>query len=231
LALSLAVAPKAAPSPAGWQRPVAPVLPHAHAVPGHNRWHPAIPAAAEVISGGSVRLECQDREPGAEPILCGPISIVGAEPGDVIVVDILAVGRSDGRFAGAAHPGVIGCAPALDSLIGVAEDAEGALLGHVPPGPDYDRVAARALRSSARGSEIGGCAITPLTAGSRILLPVRARGGKLSVGDLHFPPTGADDCAASTLAGWVDLRINLTKRGVERFSVHGPLLMPDAQRL
>jgi len=213
--------------PAGWQRPVAPVLPHAHAVPGHNRWHPAIPAAAEVISGGSVRLECQGREPDAEPVLCGPISVVGAEAGDVIVVDILAVGRSDGRFAGAAHPGIIGCAPALDSLTGLVDDPDGALLGHVPPGPDYDRVVARALPSAARGLEIGGCAIAPLIAGSRILLPVRARGGKLSVGDLHFPPTSADECATTTLPGWIDLRINLTKRGVERFSVHGPMMMPD----
>lgn len=215
-------APPAAPL-TGWQRPVPPRRPDAHPIPGHNRWHPAIPAAAEVISGGSVRLECQGRT-GPEPLLCGPISVVGAEPGDVIAIDVLAVGRCDGRFAGAGHPGVIGCAPALDSLA-PAEDPDGALLGHVPPGPDYARVAARALPTSARGTDIGGCAIAPLAAGSRILLPVRAPGAKLSVGDLHFP---AADCVV--LPGWIDLRIHLTKRGVERFHVTGPLLISDPVR-
>jgi formamidase len=28
------------------------------------------------------------------------------------------------------------------------------------------------------------------------------------------------------MAGWIDLRVNLTKRGVERFDVNGPILMP-----
>jgi formamidase len=224
--LALAAAPAA--PPVGWQRPAPPHRPHTHAIPGHNRWLPAIPAAAEVISGGSVRLECQGRTGTDEPLLCGPVSIVGAEPGDVIVVDVLAIGRGDGRFPGAAHPGIIGCAPALDSLVALAEDPDGALLGHVPPGPDYARVAARALPTSARGGEIGGCSITPLTAGSRILLPVLARGAKLSVGDLHFPAAGAADCTGTTRPGWIDLRINLTKRGVERFHITGPLSMPES---
>lgn len=100
------------------------------------------------------------------------------------------------------------------------------LLGAVHPAARA-RVAAEAVRSEARGREIGGCAIAPLTAGSRILLPVHVHGAKLSVGDLHFPVRGALDCRDSGLAGWIDLRINLTRRGVERFRVTGPMLMPD----
>ncbi|MCW2884990.1 MAG: formamidase [Streptosporangiaceae bacterium] len=209
----------------------------ARAVPGHNRWHPDIPAVAEVISGGSVRMDCQsrwdldDRDPHADAILCGPLSVVGAEPGDVIVVDILAIGRSDGRYSGAAHPGIIGCAPGAESLRSVRADPDGALLGHVRPGlAAYEPVAAQAVRSVSRGHEIGGCAVARLTAGSRIMLPVRAPGAKLSVGDLHFPAGRVTDCQESALAGWIDLRINLTKRGVERFRVTGPLLMPDPDR-
>ncbi|HEX2316620.1 MAG TPA: acetamidase/formamidase family protein, partial [Thermomonospora sp.] len=90
----------------------------------------------------------------------------------------------------------------------------------------YERVAAQAVPTAARGREVGGCAIAPLTAGSRILLPVHARGAKLSVGDLHFPSRGDLDCRTAALPGWIDLRINLTKRGVDRFGVTGPMLMP-----
>ncbi|GLW62567.1 hypothetical protein Arub01_08110 [Actinomadura rubrobrunea] len=212
-------------------------------VPGHDRWHPEIPAVAEVITGGSIRLECQRREPGAEPVLCGPVTVVGAEPGDVIVVDVIGVGRSDGRHAPAGHPGVIGCAPDAAMLTAAADeraaaepeagtprpgaDVPGLLLGHLEEGSaEYRRVAAEAVSSRARGRQIGGCGIAPLTAGSRILLPVHVPGAKLSVGDLHFPASGAEDCRAAAGAGWIDLRVHLTRRGVERFRVNGPLLMP-----
>jgi formamidase len=268
LVLSLA-APAAS---SAWLRPTV-ARRDARAVPGHNRWHPDIPAVAEVISGGSVRMECQSRwdldenDPNADAILCGPLSVVGAQPGDVIVVDILALGRSDGRYAGAAHPGIIGCAPGPESLRpgesgmgdiglrsapqlveqrpGEAGQAEtesagktpagktpdGVLLGHVRPGlAVYEPVAAQAVRSVERGREIGGCSIAQLTAGSRIMLPVHALGAKLSVGDLHFPDGQAGDCHDSARAGWIDLRINLTKRGIERFRITGPMLMPDPNR-
>lgn len=226
--LVLSFAGPVAPVASAWQSPVPPVSPTARVTPGHNRWHPDIPAVAEVISGGSVRLECEGREPGGDALLCGPIAVVGAEPGDVIVVDLLGIGRSDGRYAGTAHPGVIGCAPAAGPLDAIAVDPEGALLGHVRPGlAAYEPIATQALRSVERGRDIGGCVIARLTAGSRVLLPVRAYGAKLSVGDLHFPERPGD-CTGSARGGWIDLRINLTKRGVERFHVTGPLLMPAA---
>ncbi|MBD2895793.1 acetamidase/formamidase family protein [Spirillospora sp. NPDC000708] len=194
-------------------------------VPGHDRWHPAIPAVAEVITGGTVRMECAAREPGEDAVLCGPLVVVGAEPGDVIVVDVLGVGRADGVYCASGHPGLIGCAPR--SVRATPEGDRGRmLLGGVHPAARA-RVAAEAVRSADRGREIGGCAIAPLTAGSRILLPVHVHGAKLSVGDLHFPLRGAPDCGASGLPGWIDLRINLTRRGVERFRVTGPMLMPD----
>lgn len=217
----------AAPTTDAWQRTHAP--PGAQITPGHNRWHPDIPAVAEVISGGSVRLECEGRPEDGDPLLCGPISIVGAEPGDVIAVDVLGIGRSDGLYSDNGHPGIIGCAPASGALTGVTTDPEGALLGHVRPGlAAYEPVAAAAVRSAERGSDIGGCAIARLTAGTRMLLPVQAYGAKLSVGDLHFPAADRDVCP--TLPGWIDLRINLTKRGVERFDVRGPLLLTDPDR-
>ncbi|MFB4316877.1 acetamidase/formamidase family protein [Actinomadura sp. 21ATH] len=204
-----------------------PDVPATRAVPGHDRWHPDIPPVAEVITGGSVRLECERARPGEEPVLCGPLAVVGAEPGDVIVVDVVGMGRSDGVYAPYGHPGVIGCAPAAGSLRPPhGRPAAGARLGRIEPGhPAYPRVAAESIVTRARGRDVGGCGIAPLGPGARILLPVHVRGAKLSAGDLHFPESGAADCRTEGRAGWIDLRVNLTRQGVARFGVAGPLLM------
>ena len=79
------------------------------AVPGHNRWHPDIPPAATVRPGSSIRIECREWTDGqignndsandvrdvdlsGAHMLSGPIAIEGAEPGDLLVVDILDLG-------------------------------------------------------------------------------------------------------------------------------------------
>jgi formamidase len=79
------------------------------AVPGHNRWHPDVPAAASVAPGSEFRVECREwtdaqlgnndsandvRDVDLMPchMLSGPIEIQGAEPGDLLVVDILDLG-------------------------------------------------------------------------------------------------------------------------------------------
>ena len=79
------------------------------AVPGHNRWHPDVPAAATVRPGQEFRVECRewtDSQMGNNDsandvrdvdltrchMLSGPIAIEGAEPGDLLVVDILDLG-------------------------------------------------------------------------------------------------------------------------------------------
>lgn len=76
---------------------------------GHNRWHPDIPAIIEVEPGDSFRLECLDWTDGQVTnddddsnianlhlervhVLSGPVHIKGAEPGDLIAVDILDIG-------------------------------------------------------------------------------------------------------------------------------------------
>mgnify|MGYP001030714140 CR=1 FL=1 len=76
---------------------------------GHNRWHPEIPPVAEVRPGQSFRVYCREWFDGAihnddsaddvrnAPLeivhaLSGPFAIRGAEPGDLLVVDILDVG-------------------------------------------------------------------------------------------------------------------------------------------
>lgn len=79
------------------------------AVPGHNRWHPDIPPAASVRPGSEFRMECREWTDGQignndsakdvadvdltkAHMLSGPIAVEGAEPGDLLVVDLLDLG-------------------------------------------------------------------------------------------------------------------------------------------
>lgn len=78
-------------------------------VPGHNRWHPDIPAAATVSPGDEFRMDCREWTDGQIKntddandirdvdlvrchVLSGPIAVEGAQPGDILVVDILDLG-------------------------------------------------------------------------------------------------------------------------------------------
>jgi formamidase len=75
----------------------------------HNRWHPDIPIVSWVEPGAQFRVECIDwtggqikNDDSAMDVkivdlskvhyLSGPIGVKGAEPGDLLVVDILDVG-------------------------------------------------------------------------------------------------------------------------------------------
>ena len=80
---------------------------------GHNRWHPDIPAVVSVNPGEVFRIECKDWTDGqiknddnpndirdvkltVVHVLSGPIYVNGAEPGDILVVDILDIGALPG---------------------------------------------------------------------------------------------------------------------------------------
>ncbi|WP_017326504.1 formamidase [Synechococcus sp. PCC 7336] len=82
-------------------------------MPGHNRWHPDIPAVASVNPGDVFRIECKDWTDGqiadsdspddvrdvdltVVHVLSGPIYVNGAEPGDILVVDLLDIGALQG---------------------------------------------------------------------------------------------------------------------------------------
>ena len=75
----------------------------------HNRWHPDIPMVAWVKPGDEFRIECIDwtggqilNDDSANDVkyvnltkvhyLSGPVGVEGAEPGDLLVVDLLDVG-------------------------------------------------------------------------------------------------------------------------------------------
>src|SRR5699024_8303081 len=76
---------------------------------GHNRYHPDIPQAVRVEPGSACRMHRREWVGGAiknddsatdirdAPMtkvhaLSGPVGIAGAEPGDLLIVDILDVG-------------------------------------------------------------------------------------------------------------------------------------------
>lgn len=80
---------------------------------GHNRWHPDIPAIVSVNPGDVFRIECKDWTDGqiknddspddvrdvdltVVHVLSGPIHVNGAEPGDILVVDLLDIGALQG---------------------------------------------------------------------------------------------------------------------------------------
>jgi len=86
----------------------------------HNRWHPDIPIVAWVKPGDEFRVECIDwtggqinNDDSANDVrdvdlskvhyLTGPIGVEGAEPGDLLVVDLLDIGalpESEWGFTG-----------------------------------------------------------------------------------------------------------------------------------
>lgn len=88
--------------------------------PMHNRWHPSIPPVARVRVGEPFRVECMDWTGGQindsdsvddianldltrVHVLSGPIFVEGAEPNDLLVVDILDIGtlpNSEWGFTG-----------------------------------------------------------------------------------------------------------------------------------
>ena len=84
----------------------------------HNRWHPDVPMVAWVKPGDDFIIETYDWTGGfiknndsADDVrdidlsivhfLCGPIGVKGAEPGDLLVVDLLDIGPLRGRACGA----------------------------------------------------------------------------------------------------------------------------------
>ncbi|MBN8968354.1 MAG: acetamidase/formamidase family protein [Rhizobiales bacterium] len=87
--------------------------PEKQSVKTHNRWHPDIPMVETFKPGSEFRVECYDwtggqikNDDSANDVrdvdltkvhyLSGPFGVEGAEPGDLMVVDILDIGPIEG---------------------------------------------------------------------------------------------------------------------------------------
>jgi len=210
-----------------------------HSQHHHLRWDRAQPSVLTIGAGETVELDCLDASGGriqrhssaadianldpdrANPVT-GPIYVDGAEPGDVLSVDILDFGLNDWGWT-ALIPGFglltedfpepylcistytnaqVELAPGLTvplrpfpGTIGVAP-ASGEPLPLIPP--------------HAAGGNID---TRDLVAGARLLLPVQVPGALLSIGDTHAAQGDGEVCGTAVeTALRVRVKIDVQKR-------------------
>jgi formamidase len=152
------------------------------------------------------------------------------------------------RYTGLTHPGLMGTAPSADllarwnareqALIDTHPDRvpalalppveDGALAGRLA-GDAAAKVAREGARTVPARENGGNHDIKNLSRGSRIFYPVHVPGGLLSAGDLHFSQGDGEItfCGAIEMGGFLDLRVELIKGGMEKYGVTtNPLFMP-----
>ena len=152
------------------------------------------------------------------------------------------------EFAGLIHPGLIGCLPSKE-MLNEWNTREKALFD-----TDPERIPALATlpyedtahmgRMTAEQAAIAGpegartvpprehggnCDIKDLSRGSKDYFPVYVDGAGLSVGDLHFSQGDGEItfCGAIEMAGWVHMRVNLIKGGMEKYAIKNPIFKPS----
>ncbi len=190
------------------------------AEPTHSVWDRALQPRLHIQSGDEVQIECTDASGGqVQPgmnvaaylkidrtrihALTGPIWIEGAEPGDVLQVDVLATRHSgwgwtsvveglgllkerfrepylfhwqlDGESTSSLAPAIVPVRPFL-GVMGVARADDGAFRTR-PPGPFG-----------------GNLDVRELCAGSTLYLPVYNRGALFSCGDGHAAQGDGEVC-------------------------------------
>ncbi|MDQ7980906.1 acetamidase/formamidase family protein [Paraburkholderia sp. SARCC-3016] len=152
------------------------------------------------------------------------------------------------NFAGLIHPGLIGCLPDA-KMLETWNAREAALIAtepaRVPPlanppfaatahmgklsGDAKAQAAAHGARTVPPREHGGNCDIKDLSRGSKVYFPVYVDGAGLSVGDLHFSQGDGEItfCGAIEMAGWVHMRVNLIKGGVEKYGIRNPVFKPS----
>lgn len=148
------------------------------------------------------------------------------------------------RFAGIIHPGLMGCAPSHELLqqwnareaalvatnptrvppLASLPDPTNALVGQLS-GDRARTVAQEGARTVPPREHGGNCDIKNLTRGSRAYFPVYVPGALLSMGDIHFSQGDGEIsfCGGIEMAGWIVLRVNLIKNGMQQYNVVNPL--------
>ena len=152
------------------------------------------------------------------------------------------------KFAGIMHPGLIGCLPSKE-LLSTWNEREAALIAtdpdRVPPlaAPPYADTALMgrlkgdaAKRAAMEGARTvpprehgGNCDIKNLTRGSRVYFPVYVKNAGLSMGDIHFSQGDGEIsfCGAIEMAGWLDIRVDIIKGGMQKYAVTNPIFQPS----
>jgi acetamidase/formamidase len=171
-------------------------------------------------------------------VVTGPIAIGGAEPGDLLTVEVLRLlprvpyGVISNRHGRGALPGEMpamtagGTVPQVVSRFASVDPGGATATVHAPGGGGL-RVplrlfmglvavapAGRPVHSVPPGPHGGNLDVRPLGVGSRLHLPVRAAGALLQLGDPHFAQ-GDGEVALTALEGSLRavVRVVLTKGG------------------
>ncbi|MEW2395880.1 formamidase [Streptomyces sp. NPDC046862] len=152
------------------------------------------------------------------------------------------------RYTGITHPGLFGTAPSAELLarwnareqalidtdphrvpaLALPPLADNALAG-TATGEAADRIATEGARTVPARENGGNHDIKNFTRGSRVFYPVHVPGGLLSGGDLHFSQGDGEItfCGAIEMGGFIDLRVDLIKGGMEKYGVTtNPIFMP-----
>ena len=152
------------------------------------------------------------------------------------------------EFAGIMHPGLIGCLPSKE-LLSTWNEREAALVStdpdRVPPlaalpyadtalmgrmtGEAAKQAAMEGARTVPPREHGGNCDIKNLTRGSRVFFPVYVKNAGLSMGDIHFSQGDGEIsfCGAIEMAGYLDIRVNIIKGGMEKYGVTNPIFKPS----
>jgi acetamidase/formamidase len=209
------------------------------AVPTHSRWNRHLKPRLTIAPGDTVYLECQDASgaqvrPGMKVheylaidrdrihALTGPISIDGAEPGDVLEIDILEVAHKgwgwssviaglgflkerfskpqlfhwqlEGALTRSLAPAVVPLRP-FCGVMGVAPAEDGE------------------FRTRPPGIFGGNMDVRDLCTGAKLYLPVLNRGALFSAGDAHAAQGNGEVCINGIeCPADVALRFHLHKR-------------------
>jgi formamidase len=94
-----------------------------------------------------------------------------------------------------------------------------------------EEAAAEAARTIPPRENAGNCDIKNLGRGSRVYLPVFVEGANFITGDLHFSQGDGEItfCGAIEMAGFIDLKVDLIKNGMERFGTDYAMFKPGYQ--
>ncbi len=84
-------------------------------------------------------------------------------------------------------------------------------------------------RTVPAGEDGGNCDIKDLLRGSKVYFPVYVKDAGLSMGDLHFSQGDGEItfCGAIEMAGWIHIRVNLIKGGMEKYAIKNPIFKPS----
>jgi acetamidase/formamidase len=223
------------------------------AEPTHSRWNRALPPRISIAPGDTVHMECVDSsgaqvrpgmsvaaflqiDRGRIHALTGPISVEGAEPGDVLQVDVLKV----------AHKGW-GWSSVVAGLGFLKERFSGPYLFHWELDGDVSRSLVPAavplrpfcgvmgvaqaedgeFRTRPPGNFGGNMDVRELCSGAKLYLPVFNTGALFSAGDAHAAQGDGEVCINGIECPTeVTLRFQVHKRR----PLSGPLIESGAGR-